>query len=72
MVNGPPYAKEEDFEVWFERLEQWFFANSVPDYKQITVLLSLLKSEIYALLRLATPPKPPPTVNFKKDSRIPN
>lgn len=54
------FSKEEDFEIWFERLEQWFLANNVPPEKQVAVFLSLLNSETYGLLRnLATPTKPP-------------
>ena len=37
------FSKEEDFEIWFERLEQWFLANNVPPEKQVCSVFVLTK-----------------------------
>ena len=49
----------DDWEVWMERLQQYFIANDVPDTKKASILLTLLGNNEYMLLRdLATPKKP--------------
>lgn len=54
------FSLTEDWQMWTERLEQYFVANSISDKKQkVAVLLTLIGSEAYDLLRsLCTPTKP--------------
>ena len=49
----------ESWPAYYERLEQYFLANDVPDVKQVPALLSLIGGKTYSLLRdLCAPAKP--------------
>ncbi|XP_043266601.1 uncharacterized protein K02A2.6-like [Venturia canescens] len=50
---------QEEWALWAERLEQYFIANDIPEAKKVSLFLTLLGSEGYALLSsLCTPVKP--------------
>lgn len=45
------YNFEEDWSLWCERLEQYCVANEVPREKQVALLLTMIGTKGYALLR---------------------
>ncbi|XP_058810503.1 uncharacterized protein K02A2.6-like [Phymastichus coffea] len=50
------YDLSEDWELWQERLEQFFTANDVEEEKKVPLLITFLGNKGYALLReLCTP-----------------
>ncbi|XP_072400652.1 uncharacterized protein [Diabrotica undecimpunctata] len=53
------YKQGDDFEVFEERLEQYFGANLIEESRRVAVLITLLSEEVYKVLRdLCNPEKP--------------
>ena len=50
MDSGPAYS---------ERLEQFFAANDIADGKKVTVLLTVIGTKVYTLLRNIKAPEKP-------------
>lgn len=55
---------QEDWALWKERLDQFFLANDIEDAKKVSLLITLLGSEGYALLRNLCTPVVPATKSF--------
>ena len=47
------------WDAYEERLEQYFIFNEVPETKKVSVLVTLIGSNTYALLRNLTAPRKP-------------
>ena len=56
----------EDWPTYVERVELYFIANDIPDEKKSPVLLSLMGSKTYNLLRNLTAPDKPVTKSFSE------
>lgn len=41
----------EDFESYLERLEQWMLANKIKDKKKVCMFLSVIRADVYKLLK---------------------
>lgn len=59
---------KDDREIWLERLSQYFLTNEVKKEKKVTVLLTLLNSEAYTLLRDLLVPKKLPDATLEEIS----
>jgi len=51
--------EKDDWTMWFERLTHYFLSNEIEENKQVSLFLTLIGTEGYALLtHLCTPYKP--------------
>lgn len=56
----------EDWALWKERLDQYFLANDIPNQKKVALLITLLGSDGYALLRNLCTPTVPSDKSFEE------
>ena len=56
--------KEEEWESYIERLEQYFIANNVEADKKVAVLISTVGANTYALMKDILAPTKPHTKTF--------
>ena len=61
---GPFNRATEQWSAYRERLEQFFAANDIPDTKYVPVLLSVIGSSTYELLRTLSSPARPADKSF--------
>ncbi|KAJ8937400.1 hypothetical protein NQ314_011886 [Rhamnusium bicolor] len=47
----PEYNSTEDFSLYLERLEQYFIANFIDEDRKVAVLLTVIGSHTYRILR---------------------
>ena len=64
--NMPEYMLEDDWSLWYERLEQYCIANEVPQTKHVPLFLTLLGKEAYGLLRNLCSPTTPSTMTIEE------
>lgn len=60
------FSLEEDWKMWYERLEQYCVTNEVPKEKHVPLFLTLLGKDGYALLRNLCSPKIPSGMSIKE------
>jgi len=58
--------KNENIEAYLERVQLYFEANGIEDDKRVAVLLTVIGSDIYALLRSLLAPVKPREKSFKE------
>ncbi|XP_043478167.1 uncharacterized protein K02A2.6-like [Leptopilina heterotoma] len=64
------YSRKENWTLWFERLGQFFIANSVQENKKASLFLTLLGGEGYAILRNLCAPDLPSSKTFTELATI--
>ena len=69
MVNQPLGRMEEftpgsNWRQYVRRLERYFEVNNVPSTKRVPCILTLMGSEMYALLRSISAPVKPKELSF--------
>lgn len=63
------FSLDDDWTSWCERLEMYIIANEVSENKKVSLFLTLLGKEGYALLRNLTTPKVPSEMSFSELQR---
>lgn len=58
------FARNENWTLWHERLEQYFLANSVNEDRKAALFLTLIGSEGYSILRSLCSPELPSTKTY--------
>ena len=51
ISNLAIFKVEDDWEIFSERLDQFFLANRVEDGRKVSVLLTSISEEVYIILR---------------------
>ncbi|KAJ8931657.1 hypothetical protein NQ314_015372 [Rhamnusium bicolor] len=60
----PEYNSTEDFSLYLERLEQYFIANFIDEDRKVAVLLTVIGSHTYRILRDLCDPVLPKNKSF--------
>ena len=60
------FVLDDDWKLWCERLEMYFLANDIQAEKKVSLFLTLLGKEAYALLRNLTTPQMPSQMSFQE------
>ena len=60
------YETQEKWEIYVQRVEQFFLANNIEEDPQVPTLLSLIGSKTYTLLRDLLSPDNPAKKSFQK------
>ena len=55
----------DDWNVYVERVEQYFTADEIKEEEQVAVMLSLIGNKTYGLLRNLSAPAKPSKLSFK-------
>ncbi|KAJ8969836.1 hypothetical protein NQ317_005286 [Molorchus minor] len=61
----PEYNSTEDFNLYLERLEQYFIANFIEEDRRVAVLLTVIGSQTYKILRDLCDPVLPKDKTFE-------
>ena len=59
-------ADQEDWTAYIERVEQFFLANGVANEARVPILIALMGSQTYGLLKRLTTPTKPSALRFKE------
>ncbi|KAK9709879.1 hypothetical protein QE152_g26370 [Popillia japonica] len=65
LGNMPEFVPTGDFNIYKERLEQYFIANGISDEKKVAVIITTLHSSVYTTLRDLCHPDVPSTKTGK-------
>ena len=63
--NVTEFSLDENWELWYERLQMYFLANEIKDFKMAPVFLTLLAKKGYALLQNLLSPRKPYDVTLR-------
>lgn len=70
VVTLSEFGTGDDWELYQERLEQYFDANLIPDGRKVSVLLTLIGAETYKVLRDSCDPVKPKDKTFNELGEI--
>ena len=64
--TAPEYNFGDDWNLYVERLDQFFIANYVEDERKVPVLITVIGAKTYAVLRELCDPVLPNTLKYEK------
>ncbi|XP_025191324.1 uncharacterized protein LOC112591662 [Melanaphis sacchari] len=64
--TAPEFKPGEDWNLYIERLDQFFIANFVEDCRKVSVLITVIGAETYKVLRELCDPILPNTLSYEQ------
>jgi len=64
--TAPEYKTGEDWNLYIERLDQFFIANFVEENRKVSVLITVIGADTYKVLRELCDPILPNTLNYEQ------